>query len=132
VVFLNKTRCRETAKQNATKKEKEKNDRKKAFSPLCFFANIFLHGFFSKTFGVFELPLLRNAQKYPQKIVKKQKRRSLPVPTSFRHTPLQGAPKTHTHTHMGSRSVGLHVGAHFIAYFVARHFKTTWKAPAPP
>jgi hypothetical protein len=61
-LFLSSS-CRETAKKNAIKKSKEKTAGKK-FSPSFFLQKVFDIDFPQKGFnGVFELPLLRNAQK---------------------------------------------------------------------
>jgi hypothetical protein len=62
MVFLGSS-CRETAK-NAIKKSMGKDDRKKVFFSQLFRPKVFDMGFPQKVFyGVFELPLLRNAQK---------------------------------------------------------------------
>jgi hypothetical protein len=60
MVFLGSS-CRETAKTRL-KKSMEKDER--FFSPRLFRPKVFDMGFPQKVFnGVFELPLLRNAQK---------------------------------------------------------------------
>jgi hypothetical protein len=62
MVFLGSS-CRETAK-NAIKKSMGKDGRKKVFVPQLFRPKVFDMYFPQKLFyGVFELPLLRNAQK---------------------------------------------------------------------
>jgi hypothetical protein len=67
VVFLGSS-CRETAK-NAIKKSMGKDDRKKVFFSQLFRPKAFDMDFPQKVFcGVFELPLLRNAQKRHKKI----------------------------------------------------------------
>jgi hypothetical protein len=55
------------------------------FSPLKFFVKGFRHGFFQNEFyGVFELPLLRNAQKrHKQNSKLKERERERYLPTSF-------------------------------------------------
>jgi hypothetical protein len=67
-VVFSSSSCRETAK-NAIKKSTGKDERKTFFFLSTFSANFFSQKFltwiFSKKFyGVFELPLLRNAQKH--------------------------------------------------------------------
>jgi hypothetical protein len=63
--------CRETAK-NAINKTMGKDDRGKVFFSQPFSAKSFWHGLSPKSFyGVFELPLLRNAQKNAIKNLKK-------------------------------------------------------------
>jgi hypothetical protein len=70
VVFLGSS-CRETAK-NAIKKSMEKDERKKVFFSQLFRPKAFDMDFPQKVFfGVFELPLLRNAQKRHKKNIKK-------------------------------------------------------------
>jgi hypothetical protein len=62
MVFLGSS-CRETAK-NAIKKSMGKDDRKEDFFPQLFRPKVFDMDFPQKVFyGVFEPPLLRNAQK---------------------------------------------------------------------
>jgi hypothetical protein len=64
VVFLGSS-CRETAKNAIKKKSKGKDDRKKVFFSQLFRPKAFDMDFPQKVFcGVFELPLLRNAQKH--------------------------------------------------------------------
>jgi hypothetical protein len=65
MVFLGSS-CRETAKNAIKKKSMGKDDRKKVFFPQLFRPKVFDMDFPPKVFyGVFELPLLRNAQKKP-------------------------------------------------------------------
>jgi hypothetical protein len=67
--------CRETAKNEKLQKLKGENDR--IFSSL-FWARSFRHGFLQKVFCcVFELPLLRNAQKRHKKALSNKQK----VPT---------------------------------------------------
>jgi hypothetical protein len=70
MVFLGSS-CRETAKNAIKKKSMGKDERKKVFSQL-FRPKFFDIDFPQKVFcGVFELPLLRNAQKRHKQNLKK-------------------------------------------------------------
>jgi hypothetical protein len=70
VVFLGSS-CRETAKSALKKSRCEKTTGKTFFFPSDFSARSFLHGLSpKKNCGVFELPLLRNAQKRHKKNLK--------------------------------------------------------------
>jgi hypothetical protein len=63
MVFLGSS-CRETAKNAIKKKSMGKDGRKKAFFSQLFRPKVFDMDFSQKVFnGVFELPLMRNAQK---------------------------------------------------------------------
>ena len=63
MVFLGSS-CRETAKNAIKKKSMGKDERKKVFFPQLFRPKVFDMYFPQKVFyGVFEPPLLRNAQK---------------------------------------------------------------------
>jgi hypothetical protein len=67
IVFLGSS-CRETAKNAIKKKSMGKDDRKKVFFSQLFRPKVFHMNFPQKVFyGVFELPLLRNAQKRHKK-----------------------------------------------------------------
>ena len=67
MVFLGSS-CRETAKNAIKKKSMGKDDRKKFFFSQLFRPKVFDMDFPQKVFyGVFELPLLRNAQKRHKK-----------------------------------------------------------------
>jgi hypothetical protein len=78
MVFLGSS-CRETAKNAIKNFRWEKTKGKKFFFPQLFRPKVFDIGFPQKGFyGVFELPLLRNAQKRHKK-KKKKKRRYLPT-----------------------------------------------------
>jgi hypothetical protein len=69
MVFLGSS-CRETAK-NAIKNSMGKDERKKVFFSQLFRPKVFDIDFPQKVFyGVFELPLLRNAQKRHNKNLK--------------------------------------------------------------
>jgi hypothetical protein len=75
MVFLGSS-CRETAKNTIKQSrwEKGKGERKKVFFPQLFRPKVFDMDFPQKVFyGVFELPLLRNAQKRHKKKKKKKK-----------------------------------------------------------
>jgi hypothetical protein len=92
MVFLGPS-CRETAKKRDKKNRWEKTKGKKFFFQL-FRPEVFDIDFPQKFFyGVFELPLLRNAQKRHKKISKKTKK-NRKVPTyliywpSARYTPV--------------------------------------------
>jgi hypothetical protein len=79
MVFLGSS-CRETAKK------RDKKRGKKFFSPQLFRPKVFDMDFPQKVFyGVFELPLLRNAQKLHKKsqiFINYKKKRHLPTPFS--------------------------------------------------
>jgi hypothetical protein len=78
--------CRETAKNAIKKNRWEKTTGKKVlFSQLFLFRpKVFDMDFPQKVFcGVFELPLLRNAQKHHKKIPKVNKKKYLPTPFSI-------------------------------------------------
>ena len=78
MVFLGSS-CRETAK-NAIKKIDGKRRKEKSFFFLNFFGQKFLTWTFPKSFyGVFELPLLGNAQKRHKKNLKIKKKKYLPT-----------------------------------------------------
>jgi hypothetical protein len=63
VVFLGSS-CRETAKKRDKKKSMGKDDRKKVGFSQLFRPKVFDMGFPQNVFnGIFEFPLLRNAQK---------------------------------------------------------------------
>jgi hypothetical protein len=73
--------CRETAKNAIKKKSMGKDDRKKVFFPQLFRPKVFDMDFRQKVFyGVFELPLLRNAQKRHKKYSQKLKKESTYLP----------------------------------------------------
>jgi hypothetical protein len=82
MVFLGSS-CGETAKNVIKKKSKGKGDRKKVFVFSTFWPKVFDMDFPQKVFnGVFELPLLRNAQKrhtnYLSKIKKEKEGTMVP------------------------------------------------------
>jgi hypothetical protein len=96
MVFLGSS-CRETAK-----KSMGKDERKKVFFPQLFRPKVFDMYFPQKVFyGVFELPLLRNAQKRHKKNLKNHTKKEgtyLPDLSSARYTSLSilfffGAPR---------------------------------------
>jgi hypothetical protein len=81
MVFLGSS-CRETAKNAIKKNSMGKDERKKAFFSQLFRPKVFDIGFPQKVFyGVFELPLLRNAQKRHKKIKKNPKKTERYLPT---------------------------------------------------
>jgi hypothetical protein len=74
MVFLGSS-CRETAKNAIKKKSMGKDERKKGFFSQLFRPKAFYIDFPQKFFfGVFELPLLRNARKRHKKISKIKKK----------------------------------------------------------
>jgi hypothetical protein len=81
MVFLGSP-CRETAKNAIKKKSMGKDDRKKVFFSQLFRPKVFDMDFPQKVFnGVFELPLLRNAQKRHKKYSQKKKKKKKKAPT---------------------------------------------------
>jgi hypothetical protein len=100
VVFSGSS-CRETAKNAIKKYRREKTKGKKFFSSQLFRPKAFDMDFLLKVFcGVFELPLLRNAQKrHKTNLKNKIKKKYLPTPfASARYTSLSilffsGAPR---------------------------------------
>jgi hypothetical protein len=80
VVFLGSS-CRETAKNAIEKKIEGKRRQEKSFFPQLFLPKVFdMDCFPQKVFcGVFELPLLRNAQKCHKKSQKGIKKKKVPT-----------------------------------------------------
>jgi hypothetical protein len=75
MVFLGSS-CRETAKNAIKKKSLGKDERKKGIFSQLFRPKVFDIDFPQKVFdGVFELPLLRNAQKRHKKNLKKNRKK---------------------------------------------------------